>query len=127
MLRQIPGLAEAVVIGDSKPALSALLWLKGGSATPAAMEEIDRSVRLVNGGLSHPEQLKRWAILAESLAIENGELTGNLKIRRQGVLARRAEVVEMLYGGRPIAVGGQHGGRESQVPGVLHVGESRCA
>jgi long-chain acyl-CoA synthetase len=91
------------------------------------MEEIDRSVRLVNGGLSHPEQLKRWAILAESLAIENGELTGNLKIRRQVVLARRAEVVEMLYSGRTMTVGGQHGGRESRVPGVLHVGESRCA
>jgi long-chain acyl-CoA synthetase len=124
MLRQIPGMAEAVVIGDSKPALSALLWLKGGSATPAAMEEVDRSVRLVNGELSHPEQVKRWAILAEGLAIESGELTGNLKIRRQAVLARRAEVVEMLYGGRGR---GTAGGREQRIPGVLHVGESQCA
>jgi long-chain acyl-CoA synthetase len=118
MLRQIPGLAEAMVIGDSRPALSALLWLKGGSATPEAMEEIDRSVRRVNGTLSHPEQLKRWAILAESLAIENGELTGNLKIRRQAVLERRAEAVQMLYAVRRPADRGA---------GVLHVGESRCA
>jgi long-chain acyl-CoA synthetase len=124
MLRQIPGMAEAIVIGDNRPALSALLWLKGGSATPAAMEEIDRSVRLVNGALSHPEQVKRWAIVAESLAIENGELTGNLKIRRQAVLARRAEVVELLYDGRGH---GAPAGRESQIPGVLHMGESRCA
>jgi hypothetical protein len=117
-------MAEAIVIGDNRPALSALLWLKGGSATPAAMEEIDRSVRLVNGGLSHPEQVKHWAILAESLAIENGELTGNLKVRRQAVLARRAEVVELLYDERGC---GAPGGRESQISGVLHVGESQCA
>jgi long-chain acyl-CoA synthetase len=123
MLRQIPGMAEAIVIGDNRPALSALLWLEEG-ATRAAMAEIDRSVRVVNGGLSHPEQVKRWAILAEKPAIENGELTGTLKIRRQAVLARRAEVVKMLYDGRGRAV---PGGRESQIRGVLHIGESQCA
>jgi long-chain acyl-CoA synthetase len=111
------------VIGDNRPALSALLWLEEG-ATRAAMAEIDRSVRVVNGGLSHPEQVKRWAILAEKPAIENGELTGTLKIRRQAVLARRAEVVKMLYDGRGRAV---PGGRESQIRGVLHIGESQCA
>ena len=116
MLRQIPGMAEVIVIGDNRPTLSALLWLNGGSATPAAMAKIDRSVRLVNDGLSHPEQVKRWAILAESPGIANGELTGNLKIRRQTVLTRRAKIVEMLYGGLA-----------SQIPGVLHIGESQCA
>lgn len=115
-LRQIPGMAEAMVIGDDRPSLSALLWLERGAATPAAMEDIDRSVRLMNGGLSHPEQVRRWAILAESPGIESGELTGNLKLRRRAVLARRARVVEMLYGGAGQAL-----------PGVLHVGESQCA
>jgi long-chain acyl-CoA synthetase len=129
LLRQIPGMAEAIVIGDNRPALSALLWLKGGSATPAAMEEIDKSVRMVNGALSHPEQVKRWAILGESPAIESGELTGNLKIRRNAVLARRAAVVEMLYSGRGREVPGSGAtvGQAQQIPGVLHVGESRCA
>ncbi len=124
LLRQIPGMSEAMVIGDKRPSLSALLWLKEGSATPAALEEIDRSVRRVNGGLSHPEQVKRWAILADSPAIDSGELTGNLKLRRPVVLARRAEVVEMLYDGRGRS---QPGGTEARVPGVLHVGESPCA
>jgi long-chain acyl-CoA synthetase len=124
MLRLIPGMAEAMVIGDDRPALSALLWLKGDSATPTAMEEIDRSVRLVNGALSRPEQLKRWAILEEGLAIENGELTGNLKIRRQAVLERRAEVVEMLYEGLGR---GAPRRREPPISGVLHLGESQCA
>ncbi len=92
----------------------------------AALEDIDVSVRRVNGELSHPEQVKRWAVLSESPAIDSGELTGNLKLRRQVVLARRAKAVEMLYdgiAGEPAA----SRGTATRVPGVLHVGESRCA
>jgi len=120
MLRQIPGMAEAMVIGDNKPSLSALLWLKGGSITPTSLEEIDMLVRRMNIDLSHPEQVKRWAILADRPAIDSGELTGNLKLRRQVVLARRAEVVHMLYDKRRSCA-------ESNVHGVLHVGESQYA
>ncbi len=61
--------------------------------------------------------MKRWAVLAEHPGIESGELTGNLKIRRQVVLNRRAPVVEMLY----------TDSAKAEVAGVLHVGASRCA
>jgi long-chain acyl-CoA synthetase len=117
LLRQIPGLAEVMLVGESRPALCALLWLKGGSATPGALQEVDQAVRQVNEGLSHPEQVKRWAVLAESPSIQSGELTGNLKLRRQAVLARRNEVVELLYGAAEPA-----GGR---IPEVLHLGAGR--
>jgi long-chain acyl-CoA synthetase len=136
MLRQIPGMSEVMVIGDNRPSLSALMWLKDGSVTPAALEEIDRSVCRVNQGLSHPEQVRRWAILSEGPAMDSGELTGNLKLRRQVVLSRRAGVVEMLYRGQdgsaPERRGAREGrqapmGREHGIPGVLHVGGVRCA
>jgi long-chain acyl-CoA synthetase len=117
LLRQIPGLAEVMLVGESRPALCALLWLKGGSATPGALQEVDQAVRRVNERLSHPEQVKRWAVLAESPSIQSGELTGNLKLRRQAVLARRNGVVELLYAAAEPA-----GGR---IPEVLHVGASR--
>ena len=132
LLRQIPGMAEAMIVGEGRPALCALLWLKGGSATPGALDAVDNEVRQLNAGLSHPEQLKRWAVLAESPSIESGELTGNLKLRRQIVLARRSGVMEMLYGGssaRPASDDCGAGiGREPAVgpaPEVLHVGASR--
>jgi long-chain acyl-CoA synthetase len=117
LLRQIPGMAEAMILGEGRPALCALLWLKGGSATPEALEQVDLAVRQLNAELSHPEQVKRWAVLAEGPSIESGELTGNLKLRRQVVLARRNGVVELLYKDRePAAV---------PAPEVLHVGASR--
>lgn len=91
-------------------------------------------------GYIRPEQVKRWAILTDSPAIDSGELTGNPKLRRQVVLARRAEVVQMLYcrvgrggpggsfgGSLGEAPGGNPGAAELGVPGVLHGGESRCA
>jgi long-chain acyl-CoA synthetase len=125
LLREIPGMADAMVLGDSRPSLSALLWLAGGSATTKALQAIDRAVHGINGGLSHPEQLKRWAVLSEHPAIENGELTGNLKIRRQVVLARRAAVVEMLYG--EAADRDNAAMLRAEIPGVLHVGATKCA
>jgi long-chain acyl-CoA synthetase len=143
LLRGIPGIGEAMVLGDNRPSLCALLWLTGGSATPDAMISIDSAIRRVNGGLSHPEQVKRWAVLAESPAIETEELTGNLKVRRQAVLSRRAAVVEMLYremaetgeraGSGELAEGGERAGngaisgRKARLPGILHIGGGRCA
>jgi long-chain acyl-CoA synthetase len=124
LLRRIPGLAEAMVLGDNRPALCALLWLGGGSATPSGLRSIDEAVCRVNEGLSHPEQLKRWAVLAERPDIDSGELTGNLKIRRQVVSSRRAEVIEMLY--RDMAGAGSASECEATA-GVLHVGAIQCA
>jgi long-chain acyl-CoA synthetase len=121
-LRQIPGMAEVMVIGDNRPSLSALLWLNKAAFTPAALKEIDMSVLRINGGLSHPEQVKRWAVLADNPALDSGELTGNLKLRRQVVLSRRANIVEMLYDRR---IDGALDRSEHRVPGVLHVGESQ--
>jgi hypothetical protein len=64
-------------------------------------------------------------VLSEHPAIENGELTGNLKIRRQVVLARRAAVVEMLYG--EAADRDNAAMLRAEIPGVLHVGAIKCA
>jgi long-chain acyl-CoA synthetase len=120
MLRQIPDMSEAMIIGDNRPYLCALLWLKSKPGTPTAFATIDESVRHINKQLSHPEQVKRWAILSESPAIGSGELTGNLKLRRQSVLSRRSEVVEMLYGMRGR---GASGSPLPEFLGVLHIGE----
>jgi long-chain acyl-CoA synthetase len=112
-LREIPGVAEAVLIGEERSCVSALLWLKELSATPAALAELDDAVRRQNDGLSRAERVKRWAVLSEPLSIERGELTGNLKIRRQAVARLRAAQIEALYGKSPAP---------AQGAGILHIG-----
>ena len=101
-----PGVAEALLVGENKPYCVALLWIKEGCDVQA----IDRAVDEANARLSHPEQVKRWAILANDLSIEGGDLTANLKLKRQAVARRCAGVIAALYGG------------ESLPQSVLHLG-----
>ena len=74
-----------------------LLWVDGtGDATMIEAAVID-----VNRRLSHPEQVRRWAVLPNDLSIEGGELTANLKLRRHMVEARFRGVIDSLYEGHP--------------------------
>lgn len=96
MLRRIPGISEAMVVGEERPFCAALLWVEGvdGAAVEAAVTEMNRR-------LSHPEQVKRWTALPNDLSIEGGELTANLKLRRHEVEARFHGEIERLYEEQP--------------------------
>jgi long-chain acyl-CoA synthetase len=93
LLRRIPGVAEAMIVGESRPFCAALLWVDPEHDTAA----IDAGVREANSRLSHPEQVKRWTTLPNDLSIEGGELTANLKLKRRRVEARFREVIGSLY------------------------------
>jgi long-chain acyl-CoA synthetase len=114
MLREIPEVAEAMVVGEGRPALCAMLWPKVKGTDPEAMKSIDLAIRKLNQNLSHPEQLKRWAVLTDKPSIENGELTGNLKLRKQVVLDHHTLVMDLLYN--------QSQSKVAQATEVLHVG-----
>ena len=112
LLKEIPGVSEAMLIGEERPYCVALLWVQGKALGPDAEQRIDRLVGQVNHGLSHPEQVKRWAVLANDLSIEAGDLTANLKLKRRAISRRLGSVLESLYDGM----------RPSQA--VLHFGEA---
>jgi long-chain acyl-CoA synthetase len=97
MLRRIPGVTEAMVVGEGRSFCAALLWVEG--TCDATM--IDAAVIDANRRLSHPEQVKRWAVLPNDLSIEGGDLTANLKLRRHMVEARFRDVIDSLYDGYP--------------------------
>jgi long-chain acyl-CoA synthetase len=97
MLREISGVDEAMVVGEGRPFCSALLWVDEANRDAASRARIDAAMVELNRGLSHPEQVKRWAILTETLSVASGELTPNLKLRRPVVLRRFAREVDALY------------------------------
>jgi long-chain acyl-CoA synthetase len=67
----------------------------------------------MNARLSHPEQVRTWAVLPNDLSIEGGELTANMKLRRPKVMERYTKVIEAIYSG-------------SAIPSeVLHLGRTR--
>ena len=93
LLRRIPGVAEALVVGEGRPFVAALLWSDGTREAAA----IDAGVAEANRGLSHPEQVKRWVALPNDLSIASGDLTANLKLRRRQVALRFREEIDALY------------------------------
>ncbi len=112
LLREIPGVDEAMLVGEERPYCTALLWVQDKALYARVGNLIDLQISQVNRGLSHPEQVKRWAVLANDLSIDGGDLTANLKLRRQAITRRLDYVLKGLY----------DGGSPAQV--VLHVGQA---
>jgi long-subunit acyl-CoA synthetase (AMP-forming) len=115
-LKSIGVVSQAVVIGDRRRHLSALLTLDperfssaasvaGSTArTPAEAVRceqfaayLQREIDVVNGRLARVQTVKRFAILPEELSIDGGELTPTLKLRRKVISEKYAQVIETLY------------------------------
>jgi long-chain acyl-CoA synthetase len=115
-LKFSPLISQAVIIGDKRPFVAALLtpdvegvraWARAagheGSEVkaivedPAFLQEIGRFVDEVNSHLAHVEQVKRWVMLDHDFGLEEGEITPTLKARRGIILQRYADEIERLY------------------------------
>ena len=99
MLRNNRYIDEALVVGEGRPYCSALLWVTHNGDKFDRIDSIGEHIKDVNHQLSHPEQVKRWAILRNGLSINGGELTASLKLKRQEILLPLSELVEALYSG----------------------------
>jgi long-chain acyl-CoA synthetase len=116
LLRETRWISQAVVFGDNKPYLVALLTLDPDEAPklaehagvapddlaalgsqPAVRAELQSAVDAVNERLARIEQIKRFAILDRDLSQPAGELTPTLKIKRGVVAERYCDRVEELY------------------------------
>jgi long-chain acyl-CoA synthetase len=119
-LRESRYITEAVVFGDNRPYLVAMLTLDADQAAslaarlgiaidpvtiardPRVHAEIEKEVDAVNQKLARIEQVKRFAILDHDLSQVDGELTPTLKVKRAVVYQKYTEVFDGLYqaGGR---------------------------
>jgi long-chain acyl-CoA synthetase len=114
-LKQSPYISQAVMYGDRRPYPVALVTLDMEEIAPWAQErglpedeaslaQAPEVIALVQGVLDEAnskyaqvEQVKRFAILDHDLALETGELTPTLKVKRNVVYENYAAVFEGLY------------------------------
>jgi long-chain acyl-CoA synthetase len=114
-LRETRYITEAVVFGDDRPYLVAMLTLDQDEAAklarqlgitpdpatvargPRVRAEVQQEVDAVNHKLARIEQIKRFAILEHDLSQAGGELTPTLKVKRALVYEKYAEVFAGLY------------------------------
>ncbi|HZO15776.1 MAG TPA: long-chain fatty acid--CoA ligase, partial [Polyangiaceae bacterium] len=114
-LKDHPMIGEAVVIGDRRKFLTALISLDAEKAAQFAEEHdvakdklhespqlkgiIQEHVDTVNKDLARVEQLKKFTILKKSFTHEGegAELTPTLKVKRKIVNDKYADVIESMY------------------------------
>jgi long-chain acyl-CoA synthetase len=115
-LKRSPLVDNAVLIGDRRPYIVALLspnqealvsWaaargLEAGSVEtlvshPELVAAYQQVVDGVNSNLARYEQIKRHAVLPLMLSIEGGHLTPTLKVKRRVVERDYGELVDSLY------------------------------
>jgi long-chain acyl-CoA synthetase len=90
--------SQAIVIGDRRPYVTALVtldWDEVGDRDPQQL--VQEIVDEVNRDRVRVEQIKRFAILPRDFTQEDGELTPTLKLRRKVVQDHFAEQIEQLY------------------------------
>jgi long-chain acyl-CoA synthetase len=97
-LKMSPLVSQALVLGDRKPYVAALITLEQGVDRDHAEEKIQALVDDVNRELSRFEQIKRFTILPRDFSAEEGEITPTLKLKRRVCEEHFAPEIEQLYG-----------------------------
>jgi long-chain acyl-CoA synthetase len=92
--------SQAVVIGDRRPYITALItldWDEVNATGRDAQELVQEIVDDVNRDRVRVEQVKKFTILPRDFSQEDGELTPTLKLRRRVVQEHFADEIEKLY------------------------------
>ncbi len=115
-LKASPYVKEALVVGDRRPYLVALIGIEidtvgdwaqrqrlgyttyADLATrPEVVTLVQGVVERVNSRLAAPEQIKRFHLMRKELDHEDGELTATQKVKRDALTDRFAADVEAMY------------------------------
>ncbi|WP_221353814.1 AMP-dependent synthetase/ligase [Streptomyces beigongshangae] len=111
-LRAHPLVHQAVVVGDNRPCVGALITLDpeflahwrsvrtvadGTGEEDALREEINRAVGAVNSTVPRSESIRVYRVLPEPFDLANGLLTPSMKLRRDAIAHRYAAEIEAMY------------------------------
>jgi long-chain acyl-CoA synthetase len=108
-------ISQAMVVGDDRPFVAALITLDPeelaafakehgltGSPselanTPAVRTELDKAVAHANAAVSKAESIRKTTVLDRDFELERGEMTPTLKLRRTNIAENFGDKIEQLY------------------------------
>lgn len=116
-LRSHPLISQAMVVGDAKPFIGALITIdpeaiegwKQRNGKPAGasvgelandpdlLAEVDTAVKQANLSVSHAESIRKFRILPVDFTEDTGELTPTMKVKRKVVAQKFADDIEAIY------------------------------
>jgi long-chain acyl-CoA synthetase len=118
-LRLSPMISQALVVGDRRPFIGALVTIdedyfpawkaqhgKPSTATVADLAddadlraEVQAAVDSTNRAVSRAESIRSFTVLPQDFSEERGEVTPSLKLRREIIAAAYADRIEAIYAG----------------------------
>ncbi len=100
-LKTAPLISQALVVGDRRPYIAALITIdpdmSQGLSPGQVQARVQKIVDDVNAELSRFEQIKRFTILPRDFSAEEGEVTPTLKLKRRVCAEHFAKEIEELY------------------------------
>jgi len=118
-LKFSPFIAEAVIQGDGRPYLAAIICIRFDivakwaeqrdiaftnyinlSAQERIYELIRKEVEQVNATLPEAQQIRKFLLLYKQLDADDGELTRTRKVRRGVIKEKYAEIIDTVYAGQ---------------------------
>jgi long-chain acyl-CoA synthetase len=113
VLKTVPLVGQAMVVGEAQPYLVALLTLDPDAVAarwpgrsvaevagdPDVVVEIAGDVAVANERLSRVEQPRRMWVLADDWLPDSDVLTPTMKLKRRGVLDRHGAEIDAMYAG----------------------------
>jgi long-chain acyl-CoA synthetase len=100
-LKTAPLVSQALVLGDRRPYVAALITLDPAVADGLRADQLEERVQAivdgVNSDLSRFEQIKRFRILPRDFSAEEGEVTPTMKLKRRVCQEHFAADIDALY------------------------------
>ena len=95
-LTKIEFIEQALVYGDNKPFLVALLVLSDEKKN-IDYETIHNEIEKINNNLAKIEKIKKYFVVKKQFTIENGLMTPTLKLKRYKIIQEYKSKLEKLY------------------------------
>ncbi|ORJ57403.1 long-chain fatty acid--CoA ligase [Geothermobacter hydrogeniphilus] len=120
-LKFSPFIAEAVIQGDGRPYLAAIICIRyeivakwaeqrgiaftnyiNLSAQPQVYDMVQKEIEQVNATLPEAQRIRKFLLLYKQLDADDGELTRTRKVRRGVIKEKYAEIIDTIYSDQEI-------------------------
>ena len=95
MLVSLDIIDQAIVYGDNKPFLVALIILN--KDFEHKKDNLEKEIEILNKNLTKVEKIKKYFVIKENFTIENGMMTPTLKLKRFKIINKYKKEFENLY------------------------------
>ena len=86
---------QAIVYGDNKPYLVALIILN--KEIKIEDGKLEKEFEIINNNLTKVEKIKKYFVIKDNFTIENGMMTPTLKLKRFKIINKYKNDFENLY------------------------------